>query len=101
MPCSEDGVVKGRLVFSIINKTYSFESNNETKGFDVNISQCKGPFSEFYATWSLESIDENHTKVKFLTTFRLPFFLKFFAKKSLIDKIGTKFMHAFENQLKT
>ena len=101
LPCSEDGVVKGRLVFSIINKTYSFESINETKGFDVNISQCKGPFSKFDAIWSLEPIDENNTKVKFLTTFRLPLFLKIFAKKSLIDKIGAKFMNAFEHQLKS
>ena len=99
MPSSEDDLVKGRLVFSLMNNTYSFESINKTNGFDVCISQLKGPFKDFSAIWSLESIDSKNTKVKFLTKFQLPFFLKIFAKHSLIEKIGTKFMKAFEKQL--
>ena len=99
LPCDEDGLVKGRLVFSIMSKTYSFESINKIQGFDVNILQTQGPFIDFSAMWSLESIDSNNTKVKFLTKFRLPFFLKIFAKQSLIEKIGTKFMQAFGDQL--
>ena len=99
LPCDEDGLVKGRLVFSLMSKTYSFESINKTHGFEVNISQSQGPFKDFSAMWSLESIDSNTTKVKFLTKFQLPFFLKIFAKQSLIEKIGTKFMQAFEEQL--
>tara|TARA_Y100000816_G_C26049286_1_gene550018 strand:- start:392 stop:826 length:435 start_codon:yes stop_codon:yes gene_type:complete len=96
----EDGSVKGRLVFSLMSKTYSFESINKTHGFDVNISQSKGPFIDFSAMWSLKSIDSKNTQVKFFTEFRLPFFLKIFAKQSLIEKIGTKFIQAFEKQLK-
>ena len=99
LPCDEDGLVKGRLVFSIMSKTYSFESINKTHGFHVNISQSQGPFIDFSAMWSLELIDSNTTKVNFLTKFRLPFFLKIFAQQSIIEKIGTKFMQAFEEQL--
>ena len=99
LPCDEDGLVKGRLVFSLMSKTYSFESINKTHGFDVNISQSQGPFTDFSAKWSLELIDSNTTKVNFLTEFQLPFFLKIFAKQNLIEKIGTKFMQAFEEQL--
>ena len=99
MPSSEDDLVKGRLVFSLMNNTYSFESINKTDGFDVCISQSKGPFKDFSAKWSLESIDSKNTKVKFLTKFQLPFFLKIFAKHRLIEKIGTKFMEAFKKQL--
>ena len=99
LPCDEVGSVKGRLVFSLMSKTYSFESINKTHGFDVNISQSQGPFIDFSALWSLELIDSNNTKVKFLTKFRLPFFLKIFAKQSHIEKIGTKFIQAFEEQL--
>ena len=99
LPCDEDGLVKGRLVFSLMSKTYSFESINKTQGLEVNILQSQGPFKDFSAMWSLESIDSNTTKVKFLTKFQLPFFLKIFAKQSLIEKIGTKFMQAFEEQL--
>ena len=99
LPCDEDGLVKGRLVFSLMSKTYSFESINKTHGFNVNISQSQGPFTDFSAMWSLELIDSNTTKVNFLSEFQLPFFLKIFAKKSLIEKIGTKFMQAFEEQL--
>ena len=99
LPCDEDGLEKGRLVFSLMSKTYSFESINKTHGFEVNISQSQGPFVDFSAMWSLELIDSDSTKVKFLTKFQLPFFLKIFAKQSLIEKIGTKFMQAFEEQL--
>ena len=100
LPLSEDGLVKGRLVFSLMNKTFSFESTNKTNGFDVSISQSKGPFKDFSATWRLEPVDSENTKVKFETEFQLPFFLKIFAKQSLIEKIGTSFMLAFEKQLK-
>ena len=100
LSCDEDGLVKGRLVFSLMSKTYSFESINKTHGFDVNISQSNGPFIDFSAMWSLELIDSKNTQVKFFTEFRLPFFLKIFAKQSLIEKIGTKFIQAFEKQLK-
>lgn len=99
LSCDEDGLVKGRLVFSLMSKTYSFESINKTHGFNVNISQSQGPFTDFSAMWSLELIDSNTTKVNFLSEFQLPFFLKIFAKQSLIEKIGTKFMQAFEEQL--
>ena len=99
LPCDEDGLVRGRLVFSLMSKTYSFESINKTHGFDVNISQSQGPFTDFSAKWSLELIDSNTTKVNFLTEFQLPFFLKIFAKQNLIEKIGSKFMQAFEEQL--
>ena len=68
----EEDIVIGRLVFSLLNKTYAFESNNETTGNQVNITQSKGPFLDFHALWSLEAIDENHTRVKFKTTFTLP-----------------------------
>ena len=83
-----------------MSKTYSFESINKTHGFDVNISQSQGPFTDFSAMWSLELIDSKNTQVKFFAEFRLPFFLKIFAKQSLIEKIGTKFIQAFEKQLK-
>jgi ribosome-associated toxin RatA of RatAB toxin-antitoxin module len=99
LPDSEEGVVSGRLIFSILNKTYSFESNNKTTGFEVRISQSKGPFLDFYALWSLEPIDERCTKVRFITNFSLPFFLNIFAKQSLIDKIGIKFISAFAKAL--
>ena len=99
LPCDEDGLVKGRLVFSLMSKIYTFESINKTHGFNVNISQSQGPFTDFSAMWSLELIDSNTTKVNFLSEFQLPLFLKIFAKQSLIEKIGTKFMQAFVEQL--
>ena len=101
LPSSEDDSVNGRLVFSLMNKTYSFESTNETCGFDVNISQSKGPFNKFSARWRLESIDAENTKVSFLTEFQLPFFLRIFAKQKLIEKIGSMFIKAFEKQLRS
>jgi ribosome-associated toxin RatA of RatAB toxin-antitoxin module len=68
-------------------------------GHEVSITQAKGPFLDFHALWSLEAIDENQTKVRFKTTFTLPFALSIFATQSLIDKIGHKFINAFATQL--
>ena len=96
---AEEGLVLGRLVFSVLNKTYAFESKNKTDGHEVSITQSKGPFLDFYALWSLEVINENQTKVKFQTTFTLPFALSIIATQSLIDKIGHKFINAFATQL--
>ena len=95
----EEGYVMGRLVFSLLNKTYAFESNNQTNGQEISITQSKGPFLDFYALWTLEAINENQTKVKFETKFTLPFVLKIIATQSMIDNIGQKFINAFANQL--
>ena len=95
----EEGCVMGRLVFSLLNKTYAFESNNQTNGQEISITQSKGPFLDFYALWALEAINENQTKVKFETKFTLPFVLKIIATQSMIDNIGQKFINAFANQL--
>ena len=99
LPDAEAGFVLGRLVFSVLNKTYAFESYNKTIGHEVSITQSKGPFLDFHALWSLEAIDENQTKVRFKTTFTLPFALSIFATQSLIDKIGHKFINALATQL--
>jgi ribosome-associated toxin RatA of RatAB toxin-antitoxin module len=99
LPDEEEGFVSGRLVFSLLNQTYAFESNNRTAGHEVSITQSKGPFLDFYALWSLEALDENKTKVRFQTTFTLPFTLSIFATQSLINKIGHKFINAFATQL--
>ena len=95
----EEGYVMGRLVFSLLNKTYAFESNNQTNGQEIRITQSKGPFLDFYALWTLEAINENQTKIKFETKFTLPFVLKIIATQSMIDNIGCKFINAFANQL--
>ena len=95
----EEGYVMGRLVFSLLNKTYAFESNNQTNGQEISINQSKGPFLDFYALWTLEAINENQTKVEFKTKFTLPFVLKIIATQSMIDNIGHKFINAFANQL--
>ena len=95
----EEGYVMGRLVFSLLNKTYAFESNNQTNGQEISITQSKGPFLDFYALWTLEAINENQTKVEFKTKFTLPFVLKIIATQSMIDNIGQKFINAFANQL--
>ncbi|MDC0030260.1 hypothetical protein OAJ15_04170 [Pseudomonadota bacterium] len=99
LPDPVEGFVMGRLVFSLLNKTYAFESNNQTNGQEISITQSKGPFLDFYALWTLEAINESQTKVKFKTTFTLPFVLKIIATQSMIDNIGHKFINAFANQL--
>ena len=100
LPNSKEGYVIGRLVFSLLNKTYVFESENETKGRQVSITQSKGPFLDFFALWTIEIVNDNYTKVIFKTKFTLPFVLRVIASQSMIDKIGSMFINAFENQLR-
>ena len=95
----EEGCVTGRLVFSLLNKTYAFESKNQTNGQEISITQSKGPFLDFNALWTLEAIDANQTRIKFETKFTLPFVLKIIATQSMIETIGHKFINAFANQL--
>ena len=99
LPNSKEGYVIGRLVFSIFNKTYVFESENETKGHQISITQSKGPFLDFFALWTIKIVDDNYTKVKFKAKFTLPLVLRVLASQSMIDKIGSKLINAFENQL--
>ena len=99
LPSPKEDLVVGRLVFSVLNKTYVFESENKIVGNKINIHQSQGPFSDFFALWTLDVIDENFTKVTFETKFSLPFILQVIATQSLIDKIGSKFIHAFATQL--
>ena len=82
-----------------INKTYEFESVNQTDGYDVQIEQVSGPFTKFSASWSLSSSELGTTEVHFSSSFKLPFFLKIFAKQSAIDAMGQKFLNAFAEQL--
>ena len=93
------GASRGKLVFGFLNQILEFESMNQTNGHHVEITQVKGPFSQFSASWTLESVDLDRTSVKFKTNFYVPFFLKFFARQGFIDKMGEKFLNAFAEQL--
>ena len=91
--------VRGLLVFGLLNKTYEFESVNQIDGYEVQIKQVKGPFTQFSASWSLSLSKPGITEVHFSASFKLPFFLKFFARQSAIDAMGNKFLNAFAEQL--
>jgi ribosome-associated toxin RatA of RatAB toxin-antitoxin module len=91
--------VRGLLIFGLIDKTYEFESINQTDGYDVQIQQTKGPFIKFSAMWSLSSSEPGITEVCFSSSFKLPFFFKIFASQSTIDAMGNKFLNAFAEKL--
>jgi ribosome-associated toxin RatA of RatAB toxin-antitoxin module len=99
LPSKSETQVRGLLVFGLLNKTYEFESVNQTDGYEVQIKQAKGPFTQFSASWSLSSSEPGITEVHFSAIFKLPFFLKIFARQSTIDAMGKKFLNAFAGQL--
>jgi ribosome-associated toxin RatA of RatAB toxin-antitoxin module len=96
---SSETEVRGLLVFGLLNKTYEFESINQTDGYEVQIKQVKGPFTHFSASWFLSLSEPKITEVHFSASFELPFFLKIFARQSAIDLMGDKFLNAFAGQL--
>jgi ribosome-associated toxin RatA of RatAB toxin-antitoxin module len=91
--------VRGLLIFGLLNKTYEFESVNQTDKYEVQIKQARGPFTHFSASWSLSLSEPGITEVHFSASFKLPFFLKVFARQSTIDAMGNKFLNAFAGQL--
>ena len=99
LPSKSDTYVRGLLVFGLFNKTYEFESENQTDGYEVQIKQAKGPFTHFSASWSLSLSEPGITEVHFSANFKLPLFLKIFARQSVIDLMGDKFLNAFALQL--
>ena len=99
LPSNSKKQVRGFLIFALLNKTYEFESVNQTDGYDVQINQAKGPFTEFSAQWSLFLSEPGITEVQFSCCFKLPFFLRVFARQSTIDAMGDKFLSAFAEQL--
>jgi ribosome-associated toxin RatA of RatAB toxin-antitoxin module len=96
---SSEREVRGLLVFGLLNKTYEFESINQTDGYEVQIKQVKGPFTHFSASWFLSLSEPKITEVHFSASFELPFFLNIFARQSAIDSMGDKFLNAFAGQL--
>ena len=98
---SEDSkfIIRGLLVFGFLNKTYEFESENQTDGYHVQIDQVSGPFSQFSASWALEPLDCEITSVLFKASFKIPFFLKIFLRQEVIDSMGDRFLNAFAEQL--
>ena len=99
LPSNSETQVRGLLVFGLLNKTYEFESVNQTDGYKIQIKQVKGPFTQFSASWSLASSEPGVTRVHFSSSFKLPFFLKIFARQSAIDAMGENFLNAFAGQL--
>ena len=99
LPSKSERQVRGLLIFGLLNKTYEFESENQTDGYEVQIKQVQGPFTQFSASWSLSLSEPGITEVHFSASFKLPFFLKFFARQSTIDAMGNKFLNAFAEQL--
>ena len=41
LPSKSETQVRGLLVFGLLNKTYEFESVNQTDGYEVQIKQAK------------------------------------------------------------
>jgi ribosome-associated toxin RatA of RatAB toxin-antitoxin module len=99
LSAESDQMIRGLLVFGFLTNTYEFESANQTDGYNVKIDQVDGPFSIFSASWTLTSLEPGVTNVLFQASFQLPFFLKIFARQSVIDALGEKFLNAFADQL--
>ena len=99
LPSNSETQVRGLLVFGLLNKTYEFESVNQTDKYEVQIKQARGPFTHFSASWSLSLCEPGITEVHFSASFTLPFFLKIFAKQTAIDSMGDKFLNSFAGQL--
>ena len=59
----------------------------------------KDPLQSFTAKWSLFLSEPGITEVQFSSSFKLPFFLRVFARQSTIDAMGDKFLSAFAEQL--
>ncbi|MDA7796419.1 SRPBCC family protein [Gammaproteobacteria bacterium] len=99
LSAESDEVIRGLLVFGLLNQTYEFESANHIEGYTVKINQVSGPFSSFSASWSLTLLESGATNVLFQASFALPLYLQIFARQGVIDSMGERFVNAFATQI--
>jgi len=89
----------GELEFEIAGVSYKIRSENVIEDEMIHITQIKGPFEEMQASWRVEQLDDESTKISFEVNAKVPYFLGILLNDSTVEKFVNIFLDSFVNDL--
>ena len=91
----------GELEFEIAGVSYKIQSGNIIEDKRILITQIKGPFEEMKASWDVEQLDNDNSKISFKVNSKVPYFLGILLSGSTVEKFVNIFLDSFVNDLDT
>ena len=91
----------GELEFEIAGISYKIKSRNVIEDKRILITQIKGPFEEMKASWDVEQLDNDNSKISFKVNSKVPYFLGILLSGSTVEKFVNIFLDSFVNDLDT
>tara|TARA_B100000989_G_scaffold143951_1_gene107255 strand:- start:140 stop:598 length:459 start_codon:yes stop_codon:yes gene_type:complete len=91
----------GELEFEIAGVTYKIKSGNIIEDKRILINQIKGPFEEMKASWDVEQLDNDNSKISFKVNSKVPYFLGILLSGPTVEKFVNIFLDSFVNDLDT
>ena len=89
----------GELEFEIAGVSYKIQSGNVIEDKRILITQIKGPFEEMKASWDVEQLNNDNSKISFKVNSKVPYFLGIFLSGSTVEKFVNIFLDSFVNDL--
>ena len=89
----------GELEFEIAGISYKIKSGNVIEDKRILITQIKGPFDEMKASWNVEQLDNDNSKISFKVNSKVPYFLGILLSGSTVEKFVNIFLDSFVNDL--
>ena len=89
----------GELEFEIAGISYKIKSGNVIEDKRILITQIKGPFKEMKASWDVEQLDNDNSKISFKVNSKVPYFLGILLSDSTVEKFVNVFLDSFVNDL--
>tara|TARA_B100000941_G_scaffold210627_1_gene154273 strand:- start:705 stop:1163 length:459 start_codon:yes stop_codon:yes gene_type:complete len=91
----------GELEFEIAGVSYKIKSGNVIEDKRILITQIKGPFKEMKASWDVEQLNDDNSKISFKVYSEAPYFLGILLNGSTVEKFVNIFLDSFVNDLDT
>ena len=89
----------GELEFEIAGVSYKIRSENVIEDERILITQIKGPFEEMQASWHVEQLDDESSKISFEVNAKVPYFLGILLNDSTVERFVNIFLDSFVNDL--
>ena len=91
----------GELEFEIAGVSYKIRSENVIEDERILITQIKGPFEEMHASWRVEQLDDESSKISFEVNANVTYFLGILLNDSTVERFVNIFLDSFVNDLDT
>ena len=89
----------GELEFEIAGVSYKIKSGNVIEDKRILITQIKGPFKEMKASWDVEQLNDDNSKISFKVYSEAPYFLGILLNGSTVEKFVNIFLDSFVSDL--